>query len=297
MDKHYFSSIFAFVALSLAAAVATADHPVSLWQVEGANNRVYLLGTIHLLRESDYPLPTAIDTAYDDVDAIVMELDMDDLDPLATQAVVNELGLITDGRSLSDLLGAETYSEAAEYAAAATIPLAMLANAEPWYAAITIDMLLLTRLGFDAALGIETQLLVKAQRDGKPVFGLETERQQMEILDGLSADAQKTLLMQTLAESGDMLETLDSVITAWRHGDTSSMEKELLDEMSEYPELLDSLVTRRNNNWVDQIEELLNDDENYLIAVGTMHLVGDIGVPAQLESRGYRITQASEPSR
>ena len=284
----------AIVALLLAvthSSAQDAEHPFSLWQIEGENNRVYLLGTIHLLRESDYPLPVAIDDAYDDVDAIVMELDMDDIDPFATQSLVSELGLIEDGRSLRDIMGPDLYSEADEYATAINIPLSMLSNAEPWYAAITIDTMLLMRLGFDATLGVEMYLLGKAQADGKPVFGLETERQQMEILDGLSQDMQKTMLLQTLSEGANILNTLDDVIAAWRLGDVATMEQELLNEMSDYPELLDSLVTRRNTAWVDQIEELLSDDDNYLIAVGTMHLVGKMGVPEQLKARGHIVLQ------
>ncbi len=298
MNRLFATHRIAALALLLVAAHSSATetgHPVSLWKVEGEKNRVYLLGTIHLLRESDYPLPTAIDKAYDDVDAIVMELDMDDIDPFATQAIVSELGLIQDGRSLRDILGPELYKKADEYATAINIPLAMLANAEPWYAAITIDTLLLTRLGFDATLGVEMYLLGKAQADGKPIFGLETERQQMEILDGLSPDMQKTMLLQTLSDSTEMPDTLDDVIAAWKLGDVAIMEQEMLSEMSDYPELLDSLVSKRNDAWVGQIEELLSDDENYLIAVGTMHLVGEIGVPEQLRARGYTVLQQREP--
>ena len=35
-------------------ACADAGHPLSLWEVSGARNSVYLLGSIHLLREEDH---------------------------------------------------------------------------------------------------------------------------------------------------------------------------------------------------------------------------------------------------
>jgi uncharacterized protein YbaP (TraB family) len=272
------------------AAIA-AGHPVSMWQVAGTTNTIYLLGTIHALRETDYPLPSVIDAAYDDADEIFMELDMDDIDPIATQAMVHDLGMISDGRSLSDVMGPELYSEASKYAQAINIPLSMLASAEPWLASITIENLLLNRLGFDASLGIEMHLLQKAQNDRKQIYGLETERQQMGFLDNLSSDMQKTMLIQTLSDGADMQPLLDAMIVAWRHGDTERLTQDLLIEMEQYPELLQALVSDRNLDWVAQIESLLKRDGNILVAVGALHLVGDIGVPELLRKRGYEVQQ------
>jgi uncharacterized protein YbaP (TraB family) len=140
-------------------------------------------------------------------------------------------------------------------------------------------------------LGIEMHLVEKARSDGKAIYGLETERQQMEILDSLSLDLQKEMLLQTLADGADMQEMLDNLIDAWRHGDTDRMAGEMLREMQEYPELLTALVRNRNNAWIAPIEELLAGDRNYLVAVGALHLVDDIGVPELLRKRGYTVTQ------
>ena len=82
-----------------------AGHPVTMWRVAGDNNSVYLLGSIHMLREQDHPLPAVIDRAYEDADVVVMELDMDDIDPAATQAAFNKAGVLNDGTTLRDLMG------------------------------------------------------------------------------------------------------------------------------------------------------------------------------------------------
>ena len=37
----------------------------------------------------------------------------------------------------------------------------------------------------------------------------------------------------------------------------------------------------------NSIEDLLDDDDDYLIIVGALHLVGPEGVPLQLENNGY----------
>lgn len=262
-----------------------------LWTINGASNRVYLLGSVHMLRETDHPLPSAFFDAYDDAEALVMEMDITAIDPVATQVMVNELGMIGDGRTLGDWLGPDDFAKAQKLAAQANIPLAMLSSAEPWFAAITIDALMLMRLGFSPADGIETRFAGFAERDGKPVSGLETERQQLEMLDGLSPQAQRDLLMQTLAESEDAEASMNSLVTAWRNGDTALLESDLLKEIRDYPEIYQTIVVRRNENWLNTITGLLDKTDDYLVIVGAMHTIGDNGVPELLRAKGYEVTQ------
>ncbi len=269
----------------------SSGHAVPLWQIDGRDNRIYLLGSVHMLRESDHPLPAVFYDAYDDADALVMELDVTSVDPVATQALVNELGMIKDGKQLDELLGATDYSAALSLADRANIPLAMLAGAEPWLAAVTIDVLMLTRLGFSPAYGVEMRFAELAANDGKAISGLETERQQLEMLDGLSAPAQRDLLLQTLAEGQDVDSAMNELIASWRNGETDEIESSLLQDIRQYPEIYQAILVRRNENWVGQIFELLDDPQNYLIIVGAMHLVGDDGLPALMEKKGLAVRQ------
>ena len=112
---------------------------------------VYLLGSVHLLRAQDHPLPRVIDDAYDEAETPVMELDMDDLDPLLMQATINRLGMLDEGTSLQDVMGDELYAEA-KAGGRARIPLDMLERTEPWLAAITVEQLALYRIGFNPSL-------------------------------------------------------------------------------------------------------------------------------------------------
>ena len=265
-----------------------------MWMAEGSNNRVYLLGSIHLLREQDHPLPQIIADAYEDAETLYMELDMDDLDPLATQATINRLGMLEEGISLRDVMGEELYAEAATAASELEIPLEMLERTEPWYAAITVEQLVLARIGFNTAYGVEMHLLRKASSDGKEILGFETLEQQLGYLDGLSLEAQRALLIQTLTESAAIGEIMDDLILAWRSGDIDYLEQTLLADLSGYPELYDTIVADRNRLWVDTIDDLLDDGEDYLVIVGALHLVGKDGVPRLLEQRGIRITQMHE---
>lgn len=285
--------------LCASAAVARADdtaHPVTLWQVRGEFNSIYLLGSIHLLREQDHPLPSSIDLAYDDADVIVMELDMDDLDPAYTQMAFNRAGVMTDGTTLRDLMGDEAYAQAEEAAAAVDIPLDMLAQSEPWLAAVTAEIMLLYRIGFNPMLGVEMTMTLRAARDNKPIEGLETVDEQLSFLDSLPLEAQSDMLIQTLAEGATLGESIDAIIDAWHNGDTATLEGSLLSSIENQAELNAVLITDRNRRWADTIAGWLKEDRDYLVVVGALHLVGDMGVPALLEDRGLGIQQLSEPA-
>lgn len=277
--------------LTAVQAIADDGHALSLWQVAGQQNHVYLLGSIHLLRREDHPLPDAIYAAYEDAEKLVMELDMDDVDPVASQMLTNELGLINDGRTLRDLMGEELYTQAATLAETARIPLSLLEKSEPWFAAMNVEIIMLMRIGFDPALGIENQLMERALVDDKEILGFETMRQQLEFLDGLSPSAQREMLIQALSEGNEMQQTMDEMIMAWRTGDVQFLEENLLADMADYPELHKVIVVDRNVAWTDEIEELLDEADDYLIVVGALHLVGQEGVPRLLQARGHDVIQ------
>ena len=273
----------------------TAGHPVTLWRAAGQTNSVYLLGSIHLLRPGDYPLPAAIDAAYEEAEVLVMELDMDDLDGIQAQQLFARSGVLQGGKTLRDLIGEPAYQQARAAADAIDIPIEMLAQSEPWLAAVTVEMMMFYRIGFNPMLGIEMQLVSQAGRDGKPIEGLETAAEQTAFLDGLSLDTQRDMLLQTLKESAGLEESIDEIIRAWRYGDIEALESGLLQDLEKNEELSEALVNRRNRRWVTQISELLDDSDDYLVVVGALHLIGDQGVPELLARAGVKIVQLREP--
>ena len=289
--------LIACLLFAMTATAAWADsggHPVTMWRAVGDRNSVYLLGSIHLLREDDHPLPEVIDDAYDDAEVLIMELDMDDLDSVAMQQMFSRNGVLRDGTTLRELMGEALYARATDAARAIDIPIEMLAQSEPWLAAITVEMMMLYRVGFNPMLGVEMQMTSRAVGDGKPILGLEEAEEQLAFLDGLSLEAQRDMLIQTLEESAEIEETVDQMIDAWRHGDVDTLESGLLESFAEHEELHEVLVTSRNRRWVDRIHELLDDPEDYLVIVGALHLVGDQGVPNLLTKDGVRILQLRE---
>jgi uncharacterized protein YbaP (TraB family) len=89
---------------------------------------------------------------------------------------------------------------------------------------------------------------------------------------------------------------MDEMVNAWRYGNIDFLEKNLLADMQDFDELHEAIVVRRNKNWVARIQELLREDDDYMIVVGALHLVGEEGVPHLLSQRGHEVTQLHQPA-
>jgi uncharacterized protein YbaP (TraB family) len=159
------SGLFALTSLAAQPPSAATPHH-ALWSLKGKTNTVYLLGSVHFLKPSD-ELPQAVDAAYRDAEKLMMEIDMDDLDPLATQQLTLDLGLLPDDRTLESEVGAETYRKVSAQARELNLDPALLNRFQPWLAAMTLVQLQLMRQGLNPDSGVEQRLTTRAVDDGK----------------------------------------------------------------------------------------------------------------------------------
>lgn len=160
---------------------------------------------------------------------------------------------------------------------------------EPWFAALQITQMQLMKLGFDGSFGIEKTIARQARADRKTLLGLETLDEQLHALDTLPEKAQKFFLLQTLEDAQSVNEDLDTIVTAWKQGNIRKLDNLLLEGMHEQPEVYDQLLVQRNRRWTRAISDMLNDSEDYLIIVGTLHLIGEDSVQNMLNDQGIRI--------
>lgn len=282
----------ALALIGLIASAAQADP--AAWRVTGPQGgELWLLGSVHYLREQDYPLPPLIDALYDRCTVVVMELDLDDLDPQHSQAQLLGAAMLTGGATLPDVLTADVYARADTRAGALGVDLALLARFEPWLVAMTLLDVGMGRLGFRAERGLEQYLLRKARADGKEVLGLEALASQIAVFDGLPADEQQALLEQTLAELDTADSAMAGMIDAWRAGRLAPLAAALTAEFDAFPELYESLVVVRNRSWVATLETLLAQPESHLVVVGALHLVGEHNVIDMLAARGFAVSSAN----
>ena len=282
----------AAVGAALCSTAATADGAAgpALWEIAGERNTVYLFGSVHLLRDGEFRLEGRVAQAYGDADAVFLEVDMDDLSPADMAGTTAALAMDPQGRGLFELMGpdAETARERAE---AAGIDLALLAPMEPWFAGLAVVTLALAKEGYTSGAGVEQLVLERAAADGKEILGFETLAEQLSALDGLDVELQRDFLLKALEDAARPNEALAAFLQAWKDGDEQALAAELASEFEASPALYESLMVRRNQRWIGQIERLLDDDRDYLVIVGALHLAGPDGLPVQLQKRGRAVTR------
>ena len=277
-------------ALFACASTTAAEHQNILWSLQGKTNTVYLLGSVHFLKPSE-KLPQAVDAAYADAERLLMEIDMDDLDPLHAQQVTLELGMLPPNETLESQLGAATYAKVSEQARAIGIEPVMLNRFRPWLAALTLVQLQLVKMGLDPNSGVEQRFVARAAADHKEIKGLETLRDQLTMMANLPLAQQREFLLYSVEDTQRATREIDDLIAAWRGGDLAGLAALMTEGFEKYPDLYRPMTVDRNRKWIRPLETLLDDRDDYLVIVGALHFVGKDSVIDLLEKRGHKVTR------
>jgi hypothetical protein len=220
-----------------------------------------------------------------------MEVNLEEIESAQVQAEMLAAAGLPAGKTLPDILGSERYGRAAALAQAVGVELSLFDQFAPWFAAEAISQMQLAQLGFKPESGVEMYFMDKARGDGKSVAGLETVHDQISLFTNMSMDTQAEYLVSSLKQAQDLPKDVDAMVRAWQRGDTQWFASQLQSELGRDPQVYDSLLGARNRKWLPKIEALLNDDRNYLVIVGTGHLVGPGSVIDLLKKDGIGVSQ------
>jgi len=263
----------------------------SIWQVSDGKNTVYLGGTFHMLKPSDYPLPKEFEQVYKKVNWLVFETDMDQLESSEFQQKFLKSMTLPTGQILADHLSSEAYAELIRYAAKNNMDTGRLQRFKPQMIGLIITIEELQKHGLTAP-GVDNYIGEKARKDGKVVTKLESTDDQIRYISTMGEGNESNLILQTLADIEDLPKELNAMSNAWRTGDDEALfESGIKPMLDDYPKIYQSLLVERNNNWMDKIEKLIAQPEEKFILVGALHLVGQDGLLQQLKDRGYQVKQ------
>ncbi len=287
-------------ATPVSAGVKTPPVPL-LWRVSDADNSVYLLGSFHLLRPSDYPLAKEVDAAFADAESLLFEMAPEELSSplLATQMGV--AALRTDGTQLDSELPPATAKQLQAWIASnavtmqnASLSPQMLQMFEPWFVGIMVSIVEMTKQGLDPKLGLDQHFAGAAKKSGKSTAGFETGAQQIAFLDGMDKEEQLQLLADALDQSQEGSKQVEQLHSAWRNGDAATLWDDMaVDMRRDYPRLYRRINVERNDAWLPRIEQRLSTPgrDDTLVVVGALHLLGSDGLVEKLRARGYRVTR------
>lgn len=262
----------------------------SVWKISKGEQSLYIGGTCHVLRPSDYPLPAEFDTAYAASDTLVFEID-----PAAAQDPAFAMQLLakasyTDGRSLKSVLSDKAYAALAAQGKKSGLPIEMLNGIKPGMVMMMLMMQELTKAGVSEE-GVDMHYHALGLKDNKSVQSLETPEFQIDLITSLGEGMEDELVLYGLEDLSHMQELFSELIGSWRTGDLAQIEALFLSDMRDYPELYAKMLVDRNQRWIPQIEAYLKSPEIEFVLIGVAHAAGEDGILHLLEGQGYSVEQ------
>lgn len=297
LKKKLFTAVAGLFALGLPAAAfaqaapapasAVKDADPAIWVVKDADTTVYLFGTVHVLKPGLSWFDEAVKAAFDKSDQVVLEMIEPDLPTMQGLIVKTAMTPATEPTLTSKL----PEDKRAPYAAALAdlgMPATALDRFEPWFAAMTLSVAPLAKLGYDPNSGAERTISAAAKAANKELVGLETAEQQLGYFDALPADLQVKFLVNTINDYANTGPLLDKMVVQWAAGDPAALGSTMNDEIRKTPELAKVVLAERNSRWADWITARMAKPGTVFVAVGAGHLTGNDSVQAYLAKHNLK---------
>lgn len=272
---------------------APSTHQPLLWKVSDGDNSLYLLGSIHLLKKSDYPLSPDVDAALREAKTVIFELDMDDMMKPDNLAKMQQSFAFEDGRKLSGVLPPATWTKLEAMFAKTGTPVSAVEGVEPWALNLQLVMGVVIGMGFDPQAGVDHHLTREAKKAGKSLMALETLQDQIDMFESQPEAEQVRGLERFLDNPKQTVQLMQALHAGWKAGDVERLDRDLRGVMAAgAPESYRVVNVVRNDKWLPKLQARLDGHgkgDDSLAVVGAMHLLGADGVVEKLRAKGYRV--------
>lgn len=281
------ATLIAWLAFVVSLPLLAEDAMV--WQVTDGQHSLYLVGTIHVLRDEDLPLPALLDRVYEQSHSLALETDLGAAQSAAFIQKLQQQSVREDGKSLQQRLSPATWERLQRYSRERGIPLQMLQPLKTGMAVLTLLSMELQRAGVDAQ-GVDLRYYQRALADQRELLWLESNDEQLKTLLFTDEQEHDSYVQQTLDDLQSLPQTIETMISAWREGDQAVLLELLIEPLQQQnPVQYQALLARRNHNWVALLMDWLKTPQTEMVLVGAAHLLGEDSVQALLRKKGLRV--------
>lgn len=270
----------------------TSSKPSLLWEVTGNNARdtSYLFGTFHAFKSGLVDTLPAVMSRFKRSTAVVGEMLLTD-----PSIMLKTAGMMRSPTPLKKLLDSNDYRYADSVFKSITgYGIGFFNTVKPMAAQTQMVQSLFSKIypthSHPNEEIIDIYFQNKGVADNKPVFGLETIEEQMQLLFGdITIERQAEMFMQSIRELDSSKIMLTKLADCYIANDLDCLET--LGSASDGFSLeeMDALVKTRNENWLKQLPGLMKEHRLF-VAVGALHLPGEHGVVNLLRKQGYTVT-------
>ena len=245
-------------------------------------------GSVHILREADYPLPDEFDRAYSQSAMLVIETDVEQMANENVEQYLLSRMFLPGNQTLRSVLNPRTYEllDAAfrEYGQR----LDGFIRFKPSMVVNVLALMQMQKMGF-VEEGVDFNYLAKARNENKPVAYLESIETQIDLIVTMGDGYENDFVMYSLYDMESTETELSALLDEWKNGRSSKTEEALLEMKNEWPQIYRTVVTDRNNAWMPQIERYLASGTVSFVIVGLAHIHGPDGLLQQLKNAGYTV--------
>jgi uncharacterized protein YbaP (TraB family) len=264
-----------------------------LWEVKSPTGVVWLFGTIHVGKQAFYPLPEAVETAFDQSAKLVVEADTGST---VSDAEMQALIGYAPPDTLDKHIPKRLFDRLKVQLTRLEMPEDAVKSMKPFVVGGLLSVLEFSRLGYDMNLGVDAYLQARSKDAGKPVGELESMTAQLKMMSAMPAALQEDFLENAIAalEQKRAPEQVTGMVNAWQTGDTALMAEvtaEVNRGMKSTDKLNEILLQSRHGAMMKKIEGYLAAKATHFVAVGSLHLIGPQGLIQLLKNKGYEVTQ------
>ena len=280
-------------------STACPDPQPALWEVRNGSADtpyMYLFGSIHFGQASMYPLPHAIESAFERARTLVVEVALDELDGSAVTRAIQRFAVLPTNHSLKTEIPQSLWSRLSVKQEGLPWRLADLSRYRPWFVATLLTSVAMNKLKLTEPYGVDRYFLQQAR--AKRVIALETLDRQLEALASLDTNDAERLL-------GDALNALEAgggyladLVGAWCAGKARTLHQLMhaqLDASGLKDHVYEKLFTARNRTMAGRLAKLSpkDDGQPYFVVVGAGHMLGPSGIVNAMRSEGRNVRRAS----
>lgn len=264
-----------------------------LWRVTSGGGTAYLFGTIHVGKQSFYPLPQLVEEALDRSAKVVMEADISKSESTAD---IDKMMFYAAPQSLDKNISKPLFDRLNTQLTRLNLPPQGAKGMKPWVVGGFLSVNEFVRLGYEMNYGVDAYLIEEAKKRNKPLLELETQVAQLKVLNDMPAKLQETYLENAVysLENGLYEKHINNLVDAWLAGDPARLDSvyaQMTKPLKNATEIDDILLYSRHDAMVKKIEQFLATKETHFVAVGSLHMIGPRGLVALLKNRRHKVEQ------
>ena len=292
---------FVITLLIILAAIVTNLHAENfMWEIQGSQNKAFILGSIHTMPKDVYPLDEKIESAFQDSDVLIVEVDATDLDQEEVNNFIIANAVYRDSINLQTVLDKEIFDNLSQKFQELGLTEDQLKAFKPWFACLNLGLGALQKINITTGQGIDLHFLNKAHEQEMTILELESAITQLEALSSMDEQTQIDYLQYSLDDYENTVEDFMKMLENWKTGDAEAMNTqtkmkllELKDELPGIIHYYNEIFVNRDINIAEKLAGYLESEEEhtYFIIVGAFHLVGDDGLLKLLQDKGYKTIQ------